>query len=195
MHPICRQNLFLVKEHVGFFKAANNYDILDPGSGQVMLHCREDKLGVFTKILRFTKYKRMTPFDLAVRTPDGQPVLRVHRGTSVFLSRVAVRDENDQVLGGFKQRLFSIGGAFDVFDAGERPVCQLKGKWTGWEFRFVAGEREVAQITKKWSGIGKELFTSADTYMLKIADDVPADHSIRMLVLGAVLCIDMVLSE
>jgi uncharacterized protein YxjI len=195
LHPVCNRNLFLVKEHVGLFKAANNFDIYDPAGGQVILHCREDKLGLFTKIFRFTKYKRSTPFDIAVRTPDGQPVLRIRRGVSFFRSRVTVLDERDLPVGGFRQRLFSIGGAFDVLDAGERPVCTLKGKWTGWEFRFMAGEREVALITKKWAGIGKELFTSADTYMLKIADTVPADHSIRVLVLAAVLCIDMVLNE
>ena len=32
-------NHFLVKEHVGMFKAANNYDIFDPNSGETILHC------------------------------------------------------------------------------------------------------------------------------------------------------------
>ena len=30
MHEILNKNLFFVKEHVGFFKAANNFDIMDP---------------------------------------------------------------------------------------------------------------------------------------------------------------------
>ena len=64
MNPILNQNAFFVKEHVGLLKAANNYDVLDPANGRTILHCREDKLGFFTKILRFTDYKRMTPFDV-----------------------------------------------------------------------------------------------------------------------------------
>ena len=43
MHPALQRNLFVVKEHLGFFKAANNYDILDPASSEVILHCREDQ--------------------------------------------------------------------------------------------------------------------------------------------------------
>lgn len=195
MHQELNRNLFVVKEHLGVFKAANNYDILDPESGQEILHCREDNLGVLTKMFRFTDYKRMTPFDIQVRTPDGQQVVRISRGISVFLSSVAVHDENDQVIGGFKQKLFSIGGAFQVLDAQDQPICELKGKWTGWDFRFIQGEQELAHVSKKWAGLGRELFTTADTYVLEISASVPADDPVRQLILAAVMCIDMVLKE
>jgi uncharacterized protein YxjI len=195
MHEVLNRNVFFVKEHVGLFKAANNFDIYDPETGQIIMECREEHLGMFTKIFRFTDYKRMTPFDIQIRTPDGQQVVRVTRGVSVFLSKVTVRDDRDQVIGGFKQKFFSIGGAFTVLDVNEQPVCQLKGKWTGWDFRFIAGEVELAHVTKKWAGIGKELFTSADNYVLEISASVAKDDVVRQLILAAVMCIDMVLKE
>jgi len=195
MHEALSKNVYLVKEHVGMFKAANNFDIYDPETGSVVLECREENLGAFTKIFRFTKYKQMTPFDITIRTPEGQQVVRVKRGVSLFLSKVQVLDENDRVIGGFKQKLFSIGGAFNVLDAQEQPVCQLKGKWTGWNFKFLAGEQELAHVTKKWAGIGKELFTSADNYVLEISESVPTDNVARQLIVAAVMCIDMVLKE
>lgn len=195
MHEVLNQNVYFVKEHLGLFKAANNYDILDPETGQIIMECREERLGIFTKLLRFTDYKRMTPFDVQIRTPDGQPIVRVKRGVSIFLSKVQVLDENDRVIGGFKQKMFSLGGAFTVLDAEDTPVCQLKGKWTGWDFRFLAGDVELAHVTKKWGGIGKELFTSADNYVLEVSDRVPADSPARQLILAAVMCIDMVLKE
>ena len=34
---------FLVKEHIGMFKAANNYDIYDPQTGQIIMECREER--------------------------------------------------------------------------------------------------------------------------------------------------------
>ncbi len=188
-------NVFLVKEHIGMFKAANNYDIHDPQTGDIVMECREEKLGIFTKLLRFTKYKRMTPFDIQIRTPDGKQIVRVTRGVSLFLSKVQVFNEQDQVIGGFKQKFFSIGGSFKVLDADDNHVCQLKGKWTGWDFRFMAGDNELAHVTKKWAGIGKELFTSADNYMLEISESVPANSVARQLILAAVMCIDMVLKE
>jgi uncharacterized protein YxjI len=195
MNDALSKNLYLVKEHVGMFKAANNYDIHDPDTGAVIMECREERLGTLTKILRFTKYKRMTPFDIQVRTPEGGQIVRVTRGISLFLSKVQVLDESDRVIGMFKQRFFSIGGAFTVLDASETPVCQLKGKWTGWDFKFMAGEIELAHVTKKWAGIGKELLTSADNYVLQISDSVSADNMVRHLILAAVMCIDMVLKE
>jgi uncharacterized protein YxjI len=196
MHSDLQRNLFLVKEHVGLFKAANNFDIYDPESGEQMLACREEQLGGFTKLLRFTSYKRMTPFDVRVKAPDGRQVLRVTRGVSIFLSKVDVFDENDQRVGGFKQKLLSIGGAFKVLDERDREVCTLQGKWTSWSFEFRDGEGAVmAKVAKKWSGLGKELFTSADNYMLQIDEQVPVGHPARYLILGAVLCIDMVLKE
>lgn len=196
MNPILNRNLFFVKEHVKVFKAANSFDIYDPDTRQIILQAREDNLGFFTKMFRFTDYKRMTPFEIDIKTPDGQKILTVRRGVSFFLSTVEVLDERGAVIGKFKQKFFSIGGKFEVLDASERPLCMLKGSWTSWDFRFVSADnKEFALVTKKWSGLGKELFTSADNYILQISNDVPADHPLRMLIMAAVMCIDLVLKE
>lgn len=193
-HPLT-QNLFLVKEQVGAFKAANNFDIYDPSTGQMVMQCREPNLGLLTKILRFTEWKRMTPFDVEVRDMQGNLVVRVSRGVSFFLSRVIVSDEAERPIGQFKQKFFSIGGAFTVLDMNDAPVCTLKGKWTGWDFRFMTGETELGHVAKKWAGLGREMFTSADNYVLEINDRIPADNPVRKLILAAIMCIDMVLKE
>jgi uncharacterized protein YxjI len=192
---LLKRNLFLVKEHLGILKAANNFDIHDPETGQVIMHCREPSLGFFTKLLRFTDYKSMTPFDVQIRLPNGTPVVRIKRGVSIWLSRVEVTDANNQLIGTFKQKFFSIGGKFDLLDAQENVTCQLKGNLIGWNFRFVRDDIELAHVAKKWSGIGKEFFTSADNYVLEINPAVGEDMPLRKLILAAVMCIDMVLKE
>lgn len=195
MNPVLNRNVFFVKEHVGMFKASNNYDIFDPGSSEMIMMCREEKLSLLTKIFRFTDYKTMTPFDVKVKTPDGATVVRVKRGANFWLSKVQVLDENDNIIGFFKQKLWSIGGKFEVQDANGNFLCTLKGKWTGWDFKFVKDTLEFAHVTKKWAGIGKELFTTADNYVLEIHDAVAPDSPLRQLILAAVMCIDMVLKE
>ncbi len=195
MHPALSRNLYFVKEHVGFFKAANNYDILDPETNQPVLLCREERLGIFTKLLRFTDYKRLTPFEVVIRTPDGQPVLCVRRGVALFVSNVDVLDEQGQRIGGYAQKFFALFDKFTVVGSSDQPLCTLKGNWTSWDFRFMAGEQELARVSKKWAGLGKELFTSADNYVLSISPDVPPDNPIRGLILAAVMCIDLVLKE
>lgn len=195
MHPILNKNAFFIKEHVGMFKAANNYDVLDPENQQTIMQCREPNLGLFTKLLRFTDYKRNTPFDVRITDAQGQPVLTVKRGISIFRSRVEVLDENNQLIGQFQQKLLSLGGKFEVLDANGNSLCWLKGKWTSWDFRFEQDGRELARVSKEWAGLGKELFTSADNYMLIINDCVAQDEKVRQLILAAVMCIDMVLKE
>jgi uncharacterized protein YxjI len=196
MNPILNKNLFFVKEHVGFFKASSNFDISDPQTQQVVMECREERLGFFTKMLRFSDYKRMTPFEIDIKTPSGEQLITVKRGVSIFLSTVEVLDERNMVIGKFKQKFFSIGGKFEVLDANERPLCMLKGSWTSWDFRFMSADgKEFASVTKKWSGFGKEFFTSADNYVLQISNEVPENHPLRQLILAAVMCIDFVLKE
>jgi len=195
MNDVVNNNLFLVKEHIGLFKAANNFDIYDPATSEIIMKCREPSLGFFTKLLRFTDYKRMTPFDIQIVTPDGQRIVRIQRGISIFLSKVVVSDQDNNIIGGFKQKLFSIGGKFDVLNKNDQMICKLEGKWTGWDFYFKNGDKEYAHVSKKWMGLGREMFTSADNYILEISSDVPANDDVRKLILASVMCIDMVLKE
>lgn len=195
MNPVLNQNLFFVKEHIGIFKASSNYDIFDPQTQEMIMTCRESKLSLITKILRFTDLKRMTPFNIEVRDAQGQKIISIKRATTFFLSKVEVFDEKDELIGKFKQKLFSIGGKFDILNPNDEIICQLKGKWTSWDFKFVKGNQQFAQVNKKWAGIGKELFTTADNYILQIDENVAENHMIRQLILGAVMCIDMVLKE
>ncbi len=189
------RDLFLVKEHYGFLKAANNYDVLDPETGEVLIECREDRLGLFTKIFRFSDYKRMTPFDVALRIPGGPLLARVQRGMVLLRSKVRVSNGDGALLGTFRQRLFSLGGAFTVLDDEGKEVCALKGKWTGFNYRLIAGDVEFATISKEWGGLAKEMFTSADTYAISIHSAVPKGSPVRVLILAAAVCIDMVLKE
>ena len=195
MDSILEKNLYLFKEHVGFLKAHNNYDIYDPESKEMILHCREKNLNAFYKIVRlFRNYKRMTPFEIEIKGLDGKKILKVKKGFSFFLSKIQVFDENDILVGIFKQRL-SFNTNFDMLDKREKLVCNLKGNFIGWNFKFLRGDTEVGLVTKKWAGIGKEMFTSADNYILEIKNKVEKDSLLRLLILAAVICIDMVVKE
>lgn len=190
-------NKFFVKEHVGMFKAANNYDIFtlnEDGPGEELLECREPKLGFFTKLLRFTDYKRMTPFHVVIKDKQGNIVVQVKRGVSLWLSKVEVLDGNGTYIGGFKQK-FGFRPRFSVLDKNEQEACILKGKFAGWDFKFLSGEKELAHVSKKWAGMAKEMFTSADNYILTISEEVPGDSNLKKLIIAAVMCIDMVIKE
>ena len=144
MDSILEKNLYLFKEHVGLLKASNNYDIYDPESKDVILHCREKNLNPAYKIVRmfFQDFKRMTPFEIEISRLDGKKILKVKKGFSLFLSKIQVFDENDKIVGIFKQRL-SFKSNFDMLDKRENLVCKLKGNFIGWNFKFLKGDSEV----------------------------------------------------
>jgi uncharacterized protein YxjI len=195
MNSILNKNLYFIKEKVGMFKAANSYDILDPETSQILMTSTEPNLGFFTKMFRFTKYKSMTAFNVVVATTSNQNVLNLKRGVTIFRSEVQVFDDKDRQIGTFKQKLWSMGGKFEVYDMQQKQVCLVEGKWTGWDFKFTRDNQEIAMVTKKWAGLGKELFTSADNYILEIKENVAPEDTIRQFIMAAVLCIDMVLKE
>ena len=194
MNSILRHNLYFVKEHVGMFKASTNYDIYDENK-QLLLECREPNLGLLTKLLRFTDYKRMTPFEVIVTAPTGETVLTVRRGWTIFRSEVSVFDEHDVLQGIFRQRMLSLGGKFDILDENEAVQCTVKGTWSSWDFSFDKDGSQLARVTKKWAGVGKEFFTTADNYVVAIDPSVAERNETRLLILAAALCIDKVLKE
>ena len=195
MNPILTRNQFFVKEHVGMFEAANSYDIFDLGSQQPLLECREPNLGFFTKMFRFTKYKTQTPFDIEVRDPAGQLVLRLTRGVSFFRSTVKVFDGKEGLVGKFRQQVFSLGGKLSVLDANDQIICTVQGKITSFDYKLLRDGAPIALVTKKWMGLGRELFTSADNYVISIGPTVAAQGGIRAMIVAAALCIDMVFAE
>ena len=193
-----QKNIFLFKEHLGMFKASNNYDIYDPKTKEIILNCREKNLNPVYKIVRLflTDFKALTPFEIDIRGLDGKRIIKVKKGLSLILSKIEVFNENDKLIGLFKQKLFpNLGHNFEMFDEKENLVSKLKGNLIGWNFEFLKDENTIATVTKKWSGIGKEMFTSADNYILEIKDAVDKADPLRLLIFAAVISIDMVFKE
>jgi hypothetical protein len=50
-------------------------------------------------------------------------------------------------------------------------------------------------VTKKWAGLGKELFTSADNYVISLTDISAGNPGASALLLAAGLAIDIVFKE
>ncbi|MFM7005926.1 MAG: LURP-one-related family protein [Flavobacteriales bacterium] len=194
-HPL-QKNLFLIKEHIGLFKAANNFDIYNPESAEHIFNCREENLGGFTKFFRFTKYKIMTPIAVEIKTVAGEPILSIKRGFSFFgFKPLLVYDEKGALVGTLNRRIRIAGAKIEINDKNNQPLFLLKGNFIGWDFKIYKNDQIIAQITKKWAGLGKELFTSADNYILQIENNVEPNDTGRVLLLAAVLCIDFLLKE
>lgn len=187
---------YFIREHVGLLKLSDVYDILDPETKSKIGEAREEISG-FVKFLRLLINKQLMPTRVCVyegTEKTSQTLLfSIRRGVALLRPKIDVVDANGVKLGYLQSKLFSIGGAFRVFSADAKEVALVKGDWKGWNFRFLSGETELGVITKKWAGLGKELFTSADNYIITINGE--PDPSINLLLLAAGLSIDTVLKE
>ena len=117
MHPALNRNPFLVKEHTGLFKAAAVYRL----QGNDALH-------------------------VDIRTPSEGQVDSVTRGVPIFLSMVKLLDEDDECIGGFSQKFFTIADAFRVLATNDHELCQLKLNWTNRDVCFTVGGNEPPDV-------------------------------------------------
>jgi len=192
-----RQSYF-IREHVGFMKLSNTYDILDPQSQQ-QIGIAQEKPGTLIQVLRFLINKQMLPTKIFIYSGDDAEnesalLFSIQRGMTLFRSRIDILDRNGNIVGWMKSKAFSIGGAFRVHDAADNEVALVKGDWKGWNFRFLdKSEQEIGSITKKWAGVGKELFTTADNYIIALKGAPTRERNTLLLAAG--LAIDTVYKE
>ncbi len=192
------RSVYLVKEHVGLLKFSNTYDIFDPETKE-QIGIAQEKPGSLIFALRFLIDKKLLPtkifiYEGADAEDHAKLQFSIHRGITLLRSQVDICDPEGKVLGWMKSKIFSLGGGFDVFDAAGNPVASVKGDWKGWNFRFVdKTDREIGTISKKWAGLGKELFTSADTYVISLTEGAASAKAVLLLAAG--LAVDTVFKE
>lgn len=186
---------YLVKERVAFLKLVDTWDILDPTTGSALGSATENVSG-FMKALRLVINKRMLPTAIEIRTGETFPPVLTIKRSGFFRPDVQVLDAKGNVLGSFKGKFFSIGGGFFLRDASGRQIGEVKGDWKGWNFKFLnESGAELGTVTKKWAGLGKELFTSADNYVIALNASAKLAPETSALLLAAGLAIDTIYKE
>ncbi len=170
---ILKRDQVFVKELVGYFKAANAYELLDE-TGKKIGEVKEKIPGFFKKLLKFSDFKTMLSFQVHFYDSNQQEFLTIWRKFSFFRSKVYAKDADQRPLGHFKQKLLTLGGKFEIYDADGHLAGMVKGDWKGWDFTVTdAHNQQVGKITKKWAGLGKELFTTADNYVISVDPSLP----------------------
>ena len=189
---------YFIREHVDFMKLSGVYDILDPET-QGQIGIAREEISNLIKMLRLLIGKQLLPTTLSVYegtdyTEKSKILFSIHRPFSFLRSKVKILDAKGTQLGLLKSKLFSIGGAFTVLDNSENEIASVKGDWKGWNFQVSdTNGNKIGVITKKWAGIGKELFTSADNYLISLEKDSSEHESILLLAAG--LAVDIIYKE
>lgn len=193
-------NEYVVKEHVGLFKMSDAYDIIDPANG-TKVGLAQERVPGLVQVLRFLVNKQLLPTKVVfIDKPDekgeGKVVLSIKRGFSFLFPKIHILANDETPIGYFKKKLFSLGGSFYIHDMQGARIGMVKGDWKGWNFRILdEGGKELGVVTKQWAGLGKELFTTADTYVISIAKDAQSSPGTKSLLLAAGIAIDTIFKE
>ncbi|MEZ6139899.1 MAG: phospholipid scramblase-related protein [Zavarzinella sp.] len=185
---------YFIREHVGMFKLKGVYDILDPESNEVLASAKETS-SQWVLWCQFLINQQFLPIQYTIiEAETNRTLLILERGVTFFRSVITIKGPTGEKLGYLKNKLFAFKAGFYVYDSHDNLIAQVKGDWVGWNFRFIdANDTEIGIVTKKWAGIGKELFTSADNYLIKIHDDGEGVSEAKsLLLLAAGLAIDTV---
>src|SRR5262245_13349418 len=164
---------YLIKEHVAFRKVVDSYDIFDPDTQTKVGTARETVSGL-VQFFRLFLHKNLMPTRIEVReTDENSLVFTIRRPVRFFRSQVDVLDADENLVGYFQSKVLSWTAGFWVYDKSGNQFAEVKGDWKAWNFRFLTPDGgELGVVTKKWAGLGKELFTSADNYLVSITDDL-----------------------
>ena len=173
-------------EIVTGLETRNKYVILDTYGNELYIAAEE---GGSTLLRWFLK--AMRPFQITVRTPDDQLVLRVVRPFRFFFHELDIFDSRGQLLGTLQRRFALLRRIYSVLDSSGRELFQLFGPILHpWTFEIKNGDNEYGKITKKWSGLLIEGFTDADNFGVSFPAEW--DKNVKALFLSAVFLIDFV---
>jgi uncharacterized protein YxjI len=183
---------YILDEKVAFLKFENSYTIRDLQGDPIGFIQQEMSGG--QKALRLLVKKQHLPFTLHILDDDGQVVATIQRGATLVRSNITVSDGRGEVIGYIKQK-FTLGKpVFTILDANQCELGQITGNWRAWDFAIDVGGRQVGQINKQWNGVAKELFSSADRYLVSVDPALPEDGR-KVLIIASAVTIDMVLKE
>jgi uncharacterized protein YxjI len=187
---VLESNSFVIKERARILTARKAYDVLD-GETAKPLGTAATVVGGAWTALGLVLGKNSVPVTIEVREPPDDSLLFTVRRSGLVLKRVEAHDSQGVLLGSYRAKRLSLAGGFQVYDKDGAPFADVRGKLFRSEYTFVTpdGKAELAKVTKQWGGLAKELFTSADTYGVRIDPDFAEQPIAKMLILGAALAI------
>lgn len=197
--PVLAQSPSLVvqqkKEMLEVFtdiETSNRYEVMSP-TGQTALYAAETGGGVMAFLTRgFFKNRR--PFTMTLAEPHGGVAFTLRRPWTWFFSELHVHDEHGALLGVIDQKFAFFSREFEIRSATGETLALIKGPFfRPWTFRILAGGQEIGKISKQWGGLGREMFTDADTFGLELGTAM--DPKLRALALGATFLIDFLYFE
>jgi len=184
---------YFIDEKVNLFKFENQYKVFNDNGENI--GSINQRLSTGQKALRLLLNKAMLPFRLEIKDSNGMLIASISRGWTFWMSNIIISSGDNQQIGSIRQKFKFFKPTFLIFNHQQTQVAEIAGDWKAWNF-VINNENggSIGAITKKWAGAMKEIFTSADKYLVNI-DPSYSNMMNKVIILSAAITIDMVLKE
>lgn len=175
------------------FETRNKYRIADE-RGQPLAFAAEQNKGFWGFIGRqFLGHWRK--FDILFFDNNRQPIMVGHHPFRWFFRRLEVSGSDGRYLGAVELRFSIFRKSFDVYGSRGQVLFEVRSPfWWFWTFPFRRHGQEYARILKKWSGIGYEMFTDRDNFLVEF-DYPELSGDERALIVAAAVYVDLMYFE
>lgn len=191
---IFSEPILVVNQKAKIMELNNQYSVFDQ-DGQQVAQVNQVGQSKAKKVARLvSSLDQFMTHQLQVSDAGGQVVLNITRPRKVIKSTVVVADGAGNELGRIVQQNMVGKINFDIQSSGQ-TLGAIKGEnWRAWNFRIEdAAGNEVARITKTWEGMAKTMFTTADNYVVQIAQRMP--EPFNSLIVASALSVDTALKQ
>jgi hypothetical protein len=186
--------VLVVNQKTKIIEVTNEYAVFDQNGTQIG-SVVEVGQGALKKVARvLTSWDQFFSHRLEVRDGAGVPQLMLHRPAKLLKSRVIVSTPDGAELGVIVQQNVFGKIRFDL-QAGGATIGAIKAEnWRAWNFSIVDHtETEVARVTKTWEGLIRNVFTTADNYVVQLHRPLP--QPLLSMVVASALTIDTALKQ
>lgn len=195
MSELLRAERLVINQKAKLIELTNEFKIFDEQGIEVGKIVQEGQ-SLMKKAARLVaSLDQFMTHTLAVYDANDTKVVELTRPRKVFKSKLQVSTGEGRAAGEIVQKNVFGKIRFDLIGPNGNNLGQIRAEnWRAWDFSIVdTTENEVGRITKKWEGLMKNVFTTADNYVLEISPNVEGD--MRLLMLASAAGVDTALKQ
>jgi len=189
-----QHNILVVNQKAKLIELTNQYSVFD-ADGNTVGHVNQVGQSNVKKLLRLvSSVDQFLTHHFDITDASDALVMSITRPAKLFKSTVLINDSTGAELGRIVQENV-FGKIHFALEVGGLKIGAIKAEnWRAWNFSIEdADGREVARITKKFAGLAREIFTTADSYVVEIHENL--SQPLHSLVIAAALSIDTALKQ
>lgn len=186
--------VLVVNQKVKLIEMANEYAVFDQHGRQLGSVAQIGQSALKKAVRFFASVDQFMTHRLEVRDANHQPVLYLTRPAKVVKSKIIVQRPDGNEIGQIQQDNVFGKIRFSFLVNGQQIGGIQAENWRAWNFAVLdhAGA-EIARITKTWEGFAKNMFTTADNYVVQIHRQL--QDPLASMVVASALTVDTALKQ